>query len=158
MQDARLLSARKLTPADDPRNGQAARRLKVLVVEDDPDGAETLALILELYGFDVRVMPDGLTALDAAQADQPDVILLDLGLPGLDGHEVARRLTARAAWKRPFLIAVTGYGSDTDRRRSAQAGVDLHLVKPVDPEQLVGLLRKFRAIVLPEEAPPRVAV
>ncbi len=158
MHNTHLPSARQPIRVHYPRDGQPARALTILVVEDDPDNAASLALLLDLYGFAVRVAPDGLAALDAAQADSPDVILLDIGLPQLDGWEVARRLAARSAWKRPLLIAVTGYSRDSDRRRSAQAGIDLHLAKPIEPDQLLEVLWRFQAIILPEEAPPRVAV
>jgi CheY-like chemotaxis protein len=119
------------------------RPLHILVVEDHKDTANTTAQLLTLYGFEVQVAADGMAALEAARSWQPDVVLLDIGLPGLDGYKVAKRLPALE--KRPLLIAVTGYGRDVDRRRSQQAGIDLHLVKPVDPEQLLTVLRRFQA-------------
>jgi CheY-like chemotaxis protein len=121
--------------------------LDVLVVEDSAASAEALALLLRRDGHEVRVAPDGPAALAAAQARPPDVVLLDIGLPGMDGYEVARRLQGRPGEKAALLVAVTGRGRDEDRRRSAEAGIDLHLVKPADPGELVRLLRKFRTIV-----------
>jgi CheY-like chemotaxis protein len=120
----------------------ASHPFRVLVVEDHADTANSTALLLDLYGFEVQVASDGMTALEAARAWQPHVVLLDIGLPGMDGYEVAKRL---AVQNRPFIIAVTGYGRDVDRRRSEQAGVHLHLVKPVDPEELLSELRRFQA-------------
>jgi DNA-binding response OmpR family regulator len=127
-------------------NGHEAQPLRVLIVEDYPDAADSLRLILDLYGFEAQVARDGLAALQAARSFRPDVVLLDLGLPGMDGWEVARRLPAVATEKMPFLIAVTGFGREDDRRRSAQAGIDLHLVKPVDAEVLVGILKEVHRV------------
>jgi CheY-like chemotaxis protein len=85
--------------------------------------------------------------LEKAQAEPPDVVLLDLALPGMDGYEVARRLRAQSRERRPLLIAVTGYGREEDRRRSVEAGIDLHLLKPVDLAQLQGLLRRVHRVI-----------
>jgi CheY-like chemotaxis protein len=129
-----------------PRAGRS--ELRVLVVEDDADTASSLAILLTLDGYEARVTGDGRTALRLARAWPPDVVLLDLVLPGgLDGYELARRLTDLPAPKRPLLIAVTGLGQDADRRRSAEAGIDLHLLKPVDPAWLQRLLRRFQAVL-----------
>jgi two-component system CheB/CheR fusion protein len=76
-----------------------------------------------------------------------DVVLLDIGLPKMDGWEVAKQIREQCSWKRPLLVAITGYGMDADRVRSDQAGIDLHLVKPVDPEQLKNLLSRFQSII-----------
>jgi two-component system OmpR family response regulator len=114
--------------------------LRVLVVEDHADTADSLALLLTLFGHEVRVARDGPTALEMARAFPPDVVLLDIGLPGIDGWQVAERLRQQSGQKRPLLIAVTGYGQDADHRRSQEAGIDLHLLKPVDPDQLRRLL------------------
>ena len=123
------------------RFGGLSRPLRVLVVEDDPQAAASTALFLRLSGFEVRTAADGPTALEAATASRPDVVLLDLGLPGLDGCQVARALRAGLSGSRPLLVALTGHGREEDRRRSAEAGVDHHLVKPVEPEALRELLR-----------------
>jgi two-component system, OmpR family, response regulator len=121
--------------------------LRVLVVEDRPESAAALALLLRRSGHEVEVAPDGPAALDAVQARPPDVVLLDIGLPGLDGWEVSRRLPGDPAGKRPLLIALTGLGREADRRRSEEAGIDLHLLKPVDPGWLRGLLQRFQSVV-----------
>jgi two-component system OmpR family response regulator len=119
-------------------------RLSVLVVEDLDDAARSTADLLTLCGHRVRVAPCGADALREADAETPDVVLLDIGLPGMDGWEVAQRMRARTRGKQPLVVAVTGYGSDDDRRRSADAGVDLHLVKPADPVALTALLARVR--------------
>jgi PAS domain S-box-containing protein len=112
---------------------------RVLVVDDNRDSAESIALLAEIWGHEVQTVHDGPSALDAAASSLPEVVLLDIGLPGMDGYEVARRL--RQEWgKKLVLIAMTGYGMDEDRRRSRDAGFDHHLVKPVDPEALRVLL------------------
>jgi two-component system, OmpR family, response regulator len=121
--------------------------LHVLIVEDHPDTAISLAALLRMDGHRVDLASTGLAALEQADALTPDVVLLDLGLPGLDGWEVASRLHLRPAGKRPLLVAITGHGLDADRRRSDQAGIDLHLVKPVDIEELQKLLRMFQAVL-----------
>jgi len=121
-------------------------KLRVLVVEDHADTTESMAVLLRLHGHEVDVAPDGPTALRIAAQNPPDVALLDIGLPGMDGFEVARRLQERPG-KKPLLVAVTGYGQEEDRRRSEQAGIDLHLLKPVDPEQLEKLLARFKTII-----------
>jgi CheY-like chemotaxis protein len=124
--------------------------LRILVVEDDPDLAAALVGWLGRWGHDARVAPDGPAALRATEAGLPDVILLDIGLPGMDGFDVARQVRqalAPAAPKAPLVIAVTGRGSEADRRRSQEAGIDLHLDKPVDPGQLLHLLQRFQGII-----------
>jgi CheY-like chemotaxis protein len=116
-------------------------RRRILVVDDNTDAATSLARLLErLYGQEVRVAHDGTEALDVAGEFRPDVILLDIGLPGMDGHEVARRLRGRPEFERALIVALTGGGQDADRRRSAEAGFDRHLVKPVASEALRDLL------------------
>lgn len=121
--------------------------LRILVVEDNRDAARSLAQLLELSGHEVVVAPDGRSALGAVEAAPPDVALIDIGLPDVDGYQVARILLARPAEKRPLLVAVTGHGEEEDFKRSLEAGIDLHLVKPADPEQLQQLLRRFQALL-----------
>jgi CheY-like chemotaxis protein len=123
-----------------------SRPLHVLVVEDHPDVAKSTADILRLDGHHVRLAPHGLAALEAARAEEPDVVLLDIGLPEMDGYEVARHLAA-SCHRKPYLIAVTGYAAEADRRRSAAAGIDLHLAKPADPERLLSILRDRRQVL-----------
>jgi signal transduction histidine kinase len=113
---------------------------QVLVVDDNADAAESLAALLRLRGHHVRLAPDGPKALAAAADHAPDVVLLDLGLPGMDGHEVARRLRKHPGLDKALIVALTGSGSDEDRKRSLQSGCDLFLVKPVDWDDLDRLI------------------
>jgi CheY-like chemotaxis protein len=124
-----------------PDAGAICRR--VLVVDDNLDSAETMAEMLKLWGHDVRTAYDGPGALEAARAHQPDAVLLDLGLPLMDGYETARRLRQEGLAGK-LLIAVTGFGGAEDRRRAAEAGFDTHLTKPVSPEALRELLLRGR--------------
>jgi CheY-like chemotaxis protein len=110
--------------------------MRVLVVEDNRDSADSLRLLLALYGYEVAVAYCGHDGVRAAQQCRPDVVLCDIGLPGLDGYAVARRLRGNPATAQARLIAVTAYGRDEDRRRSHEAGFERHLVKPVDPDDL----------------------
>jgi two-component system CheB/CheR fusion protein len=112
----------------------------VLLVEDNLDAAEALSELLRMWGHEVEVAHDGVSALRTARTVEPDVVLLDIGLPGMDGYEVARELRAIPGLAASRLIALTGYGQESDRRRSSLAGVDHHLVKPVDLERLRALL------------------
>ena len=118
-----------------------AQSRQVLVVDDNVTSAETLALLIGLSGHVTHVAHSGPAALEAIEAHHPDVILLDIGLPGMDGFEVARRLRRVEANRTTLLVAVTGYGQDDDRRRSTEAGFDHHLVKPLDLEKLEMILR-----------------
>lgn len=106
--------------------------LRVLVVDDNADAAQSLGLLLEASGHDVRTAYDGLTALATALEFRPDVVLLDIGLPGIDGYEVASRLRKLPAFSQVVLVALTGYGQETDKQRSEASGFNHHLVKPAD--------------------------
>jgi CheY-like chemotaxis protein len=112
----------------------------VLVVEDNEDTAESLRMFLELSGYGVTLAYTGPDGVATARAVRPDVILCDIGLPGMDGFEVASTLRQAPETAAVCLIAVTGYGKDEDRRRAIEAGFDVHLVKPVDPQQLLAYL------------------
>jgi CheY-like chemotaxis protein/anti-sigma regulatory factor (Ser/Thr protein kinase) len=112
--------------------GAQGARLKVLVVDDNVDAAQVLAMVVGAQGHEVRVEHGSLAALAQAAAFAPDLCLLDIGLPEMDGYELARRLRRHPATAHATLVAVTGYGQDQDRRDSAAAGFDHHLVKPVD--------------------------
>jgi two-component system OmpR family response regulator len=114
--------------------------LSVLVIDDNRDTADSLAEILVLYGFTARSAYCGQEGLREATSDPPDVIFLDIGMPSMDGWEVARRLRNQADGNQPFMIAVTGYGMESDRWKSADSGIDMHLVKPAEPTKLIGLL------------------
>jgi PAS domain S-box-containing protein len=109
---------------------------KILVVDDNVDAAESMAFLLRTWGCDVAIVNDGASAIEAARSQVPDVVLLDIGMPGMDGFEVARRLRRLPKGSGMLLVAVTGYGSDLDRQRSAEAGIDVHLSKPVDYKTL----------------------
>lgn len=119
------------------------RSLRVLVVEDNHDSAEMLSLMLSLSGYETEIAYDGIAALAAAQRFQPQVVLCDIGLPGMTGYEVAEQLRARGGDGQPTLIALSGYGQDEDRRRAIEAGFDHHLVKPVEPHALFALLDRL---------------
>ncbi|HJT78286.1 MAG TPA: response regulator [Gemmataceae bacterium] len=116
------------------------RGCRVLVVDDNRDAADSLALLLPLWGHAVRVAYDGPAALEAVRAYRPEVVLLDLGLPGMTGYEVAGRLRREPGLEKVVLVAVSGYGQEADRRRTRGAGFRDHLVKPVDPGDLRQLL------------------
>ena len=119
----------------------APRDRKVLIIDDNEDAAESLSAFLEESGLSCASALDGPSGLDAVASFAPDTILIDLGLPGLDGYEVARRIRGLPDGDKYLAIAITGYGRDRDRERSAEAGFDAHLVKPVDLDQLLTILR-----------------
>ena len=128
--------------------------LRILVVEDHAGTAAMLAQLLRMESHEVDVAADGPRALELAQAAPPDVALVDISLPGMDGHEVARRLHAQTGDKRPLLIAITGNAQEEYRARSAEVGIDLHLIKPIEPDELRRLLRRFQGIIRPGGEPP----
>jgi CheY-like chemotaxis protein/nitrogen-specific signal transduction histidine kinase len=113
---------------------------RVLIVDDNRDAAQSLALMLDLEGHEVRTAADGLEALEVAEVFRPKVVLLDIGMPGIDGYETARRLRARPWAKSALLCAQTGWGQEDDKRKARSAGFDRHLVKPIDPEELNRIL------------------
>jgi two-component system, OmpR family, response regulator len=116
------------------------RAVRVLVVNDDRDIVDSIAMFLRLFGHEVEVALGGAAALQAAQAQQPDAVLLDISMPGMDGFQVARKLRVMFRDKPLLIIAITAHGSEEDRRHSAEAGIDLHLVKPADPLEVENLL------------------
>jgi two-component system CheB/CheR fusion protein len=119
---------------------------KVLVVEDNTDSRELLCELLLQAGFECRAAETGLDALTAVDEFRPDVAILDVGLPGIDGFEVARRLRTHPRHASLCLIALTGYGQAADRATARDAGFDEHLVKPVHAEQLLSLLAEMRGM------------
>ena len=128
-----------------PTTRPAARAPKrILLADPCRDTVESTAWLLRLWGFDVQGAGTGPETLEVALAYRPEVVLMELGLPGLDGCQVARRLREQGTRPELLLIAVTGYGDEKNRRRSREAGFDCHLVKPVDPEVLQGLLAMSR--------------
>jgi two-component system CheB/CheR fusion protein len=125
--------------AERPRARPAVRR--VLVVEDNLDAVHSLVVLLRQDGHQVDFAINGYAALDVARRFAPEVVLLDLGLPGLDGYDVCRRLKQASPHTR--VIAVTAYGSDEQHARARAAGCDLHVVKPYDPQRLLALVRSI---------------
>jgi PAS domain S-box-containing protein len=121
----------------------AAKSLRILVIEDNVDAAETLGDLLRLFEHEVELAHSGPAGIEAAARFQPEVVLCDIGLPMMDGYEVARQLRQNPALKATHLIALTGYGRESDRRRALEAGFDLHLVKPVEPLELQRLLTEW---------------
>ena len=115
-------------------------RRRLLVVDDNKDAAESMSMLLEMWGHEVAFAYDGPSALATAEQWQPQAVFLDIGLPGMDGYEVAARLRELPQAKDAVLIAITGYGHEDDRLRSRRAGIDHHLVKPVAPDALRNLI------------------
>jgi len=136
------LEAQAELPTVAPRGAtrQPLVRRRILVVDDNIDAAEALSRILELQNQEVCVAHDGHAALRMAVAMQPEIVFLDLAMPKMNGLEVARQLHIGSAIRPRLLVAITGYGQEEDRRRTAEAGFDHHLVKPIDPQMLISLL------------------
>jgi CheY-like chemotaxis protein len=125
---------------------QSAETLKVLIVEDNRDARTTLRMLLALaYGYAVLEAADGASAVQLALDERPDVALIDIGLPGIDGFEVARRIRTSLGRDAIFLVALTGYDAAEDRARTEAAGFDLHLVKPVESAALAKILSRVAA-------------
>jgi CheY-like chemotaxis protein len=119
----------------------AVRALRILVVDDNVDAAQSLALLLRAYGHQVvDVVHDGPSAVEAILTKKPSVVLLDIGLPGMNGYEVAQRVLAEVVEQPPQLIAITGYGQESDKTKAQEVGIAHHLVKPVDPNRLYEIL------------------
>ncbi len=121
------------TTVNDPKS-------RILVVDDNKDSALSLAMVLEFMGYQTRTAFDGIEAVEAAEEMKPDVVLLDIGLPRMNGYDAARKIRELPGGDAIYLIAVTGWGQDEDRRRSADSGFNLHMVKPVDPVAIEKLL------------------
>jgi PAS domain S-box-containing protein len=135
-----LVDAPPSVPAEGAEPAAVTVGRRILVVDDNADAATSLATLLELCGHSTAIAFDGAEALDAAERFAPDAILLDVGMPKLDGYETARRIRALPWGRRVLLVAVTGWGQEADQRRSREAGFDHHLVKPVDPARIAELL------------------
>src|SRR5262249_60172337 len=134
-------------PGDDGEQTGCRAQYRILVVDDNRDAADSLTMMLTMMGHDIQKAYDGLEAVQAAAAFRPDVVLLDIGLPKMNGYEAARHIRQQP-WGRPMtLIAVTGWGQEEDRRRAFEAGVGPHLTKPVDPAALEKLLAVLAAPV-----------
>ena len=126
-------------PFNPGKAGTTARR--VMVVDDNLDSADTMAELIRIWGHEVRTANDGPSAIECARGFRPQVVLLDVGLPGMDGYELARRLRAEGL-AGTLLVSVTGYGQEEDRRRAQEAGFDHHLTKPVDPDTLLRIVAR----------------
>jgi two-component system, chemotaxis family, CheB/CheR fusion protein len=135
----------KTKPAVPVTGDPEARPTRILVVDDSRDAAESLAMLLQVAGHQTHCAYDGLEAVEAATSLQPDVILLDIGLPKLNGYEAARRIREQMGAQCPVLVALTGWGDEEDRRRSEEAGFDFHLVKPVGFDALTKLVTELKA-------------
>jgi DNA-binding response OmpR family regulator len=129
-------AARGLTPTK--------QGFRILVVDDNHDSALSLAMMLSIMGHETRTAHDGESAVETAETFLPEVILLDIGLPKLNGYEVAQRIREQAWGASMFLIAVTGWGQDEDRQRSSEVGLNVHMVKPVEPAALERILAELR--------------
>ncbi len=145
-----LPAATQPAPGAQPAKAAACAGRRILIVDDNLDACETLAMMLELLGQQTRQAHEGTGALKAAQEYRPELIFMDIGLPGLTGHEVAERMRGELGMKDTYIVALSGYGTEEDRRKSLFAGFDNHYVKPLDPSALPGILaeadrRKGRA-------------
>jgi CheY-like chemotaxis protein len=118
----------------------AAAPRSVLLADDNRDSSDALAELLRMYGHVVHTAHDGTQAAELALLHRPDVLVLDIGMPGLNGYEVAQRVRAQPWGARPFLIAATGWSQEDDRQKATAAGFDLHLTKPFDPKLLTDLI------------------
>jgi CheY-like chemotaxis protein len=125
---------------------------RILVVDDNADAVDSLAALLRLEGHEVRIARDGPSAVELARSFEPEVALLDIGLPGMSGYDVARAIRADARTARCLLVALSGWGQEADRRRSREAGFDRHLVKPLDIAAFNDTLARTRAIEQHESA------
>ena len=112
----------------------------MLVADDNRDGAEIMALLLQQYGYDVSIAHSGTDALAAAARYQPEIAILDIGMPGMSGYDLAQRIRGEAWGKHMLLIALTGWGQEEDKRKALDAGFDHHLIKPIDPDALEALM------------------
>ncbi len=129
-------------PVTSTTDSAAPKLRRILVADDNRDAGETLAMLLRLDGHDVHVAIDGLEALAMFGSVHPDVVILDIGMPGLSGHEVAKRIRDLNSERPVTLIAVTGWGQKADKDRAAASGFDHHFTKPVEPTVLSALLQK----------------
>ena len=126
-------------------NGRAEDKLdaRILIADDNKDSAESLAMLLQLRGADVRTVHDGLEAVETAEVFQPDLVLLDIGMPKLNGYDAARRIRETPWAAKATIVAMTGWGQPDDKRRAADAGFDHHLTKPIEPKLLDDVLAQL---------------
>ncbi len=123
-----------------------APRTRILLVEDSDDNREMMRILLEGAGHEIHEAGDGVSGVELAVELEPDIVLIDIGLPGIDGYQVARQIRAKLG-DRSRLIALSGYGQPKDRQRAFDAGFDQHLLKPVDPERLLAILAAPRGTI-----------
>jgi CheY-like chemotaxis protein len=135
-----LSSDQKSRSAALVRQSSVIPRKRILVVDDNRDSAESLRMLLEFLGADVRVAFDGASALRALDGYEPAVVFLDIGMPDMDGYEVARRMRGIVSPEKTTIVALTGWGQEADRRKAREAGFDRHLIKPADVGALQALL------------------
>ncbi len=138
------LTAKPINLPKEPTIFESEEESRILIVEDNADSREMLASLLQLSGYEVATAADGHEGLKAIKSERPDIALIDIGLPGLDGYDLARRVKSEMPDARPRLVALTGYGRAEDRQAVQDAGFDAHLVKPVQPDELTQVLRKPR--------------
>jgi CheY-like chemotaxis protein len=124
-------------------NASVVRRGRILVADDNRDAAESLALVLRFSGYEVSIAFNGIEALEVASRDRPRAAIIDIGMPGMSGHEVARRMRLEAWGRNARLIALTGWGQDQDKQAAKAAGFDEHLTKPVDPDDVERILNNL---------------
>jgi PAS domain S-box-containing protein len=155
-----VLSATKAESSGEAMHQRARStvRRRVLIVDDEADSADTMAALLGVMGHETHIARDGAHGVQAAEAFAPDLILMDIGMPGMDGHEAARRIRALALAKRPLIVALTGWAQETERRKSYEAGMDAYLLKPVDPGALDRLFDRLDAAESRSSAHPPDAV
>ena len=139
-----ILQAAARTKAEESSIPSPSRRVRALVVEDNQDAARSMLLLLEQLGCEAAIASTGTEGVQAAHASPPDIVFCDIGLPGFDGYEVARRIRSEAWGTRVVLVAVTGYGKEEDRRKAEAAGFDMHFVKPADPAAITRLFKDLR--------------
>ncbi|MGZ8160518.1 MAG: response regulator, partial [Methylobacter sp.] len=134
------IEQQNIAVTSDDNKAKPSSKLRILVVDDNLDVASSLAMLMEMMGNNVRMAHDGEKAVTVAKEFRPHVVLLDIGLPKLNGYEAARAIRQEPWGKNIFLIAATGWGQEDDKRKSKEAGFDLHMVKPIDPQALMKLL------------------
>jgi CheY-like chemotaxis protein len=139
--------APRIQDVEEPRHGaanaNAVRRGRVLVADDNRDAAESLGLVLRCMGYEVSIAYGGAEALEIGARDRPRAAIIDIGMPGMSGHEVARRMRREAWGRKAILIALTGWGQETDKQAALAAGFDDHLTKPVDPDDVEAVLTQL---------------
>ncbi|HEX7236866.1 MAG TPA: response regulator, partial [Gammaproteobacteria bacterium] len=138
------LPVTRQTPRVAHESTEPAAPHRILIADDNADSAESMGMLLRLMGNDVRIASDGLDAVEQAETFQPDIVLLDIGMPRLDGYEAARRIRSQQWGRDTLLVAVTGWGPSDDSEEATAAGFDCHFTKPLDPAELRRLVNGVR--------------